>query len=160
VECSLDSPTPGAPTGIENMSPSKENVKIRTQRPGSRLQELEQELAKIHHRGSIFTAASVQPLTPPISNVQTQQSVQNLLTTAQPVSIVPVATITSNIVTSRSGTNTPIQTELQDTTNEVIFCDIFESTLHYLSLFLYILHLIRCYIFFLKRYKIIIEIVL
>ncbi|KYN16827.1 Serine/threonine-protein kinase WNK1 [Trachymyrmex cornetzi] len=118
VECSLDSPTPGAPTGTENMSPSKENVKIRTQRPGSRLQELEQELAKIHHRGSVFAAAPVQPLTPPISNVQTQQSVQNLLTTAQPVSIVPVATVTSNIVTSRSGTNTPIQAELQDITNE------------------------------------------
>ncbi|XP_018396498.1 PREDICTED: uncharacterized protein LOC108774792 [Cyphomyrmex costatus] len=118
VECSLDSPTPGAPTGTENMSPSKENVKIRTQRPGSRLQELEQELAKIHHRGSVFAAAPVQPLTPPISNVQTQQSVQNLLTTAQPISIVPVTTVTSNIVTSRSGTNTPIQAELQDTANE------------------------------------------
>ena len=137
MECSLDSPTPGAPTGTENMSPSKENVKIRTQRPGSRLQELEQELAKIHHRGSVFAAAPVQSLTPPISNVQTQQSVQNLLTTAQPVSIVPVATVTSNIMTSRSGTNTPIQAEFQDTTNEVIFCDIFENTLHYLSFYFY-----------------------
>ncbi|XP_071626881.1 uncharacterized protein Wnk isoform X3 [Temnothorax longispinosus] len=117
VECSLDSPTPGAPTGSENMSPSKENVKMRAQRPGSRLQELEQELAKIHHRGSVFSAAPNQPLTPPTS-VQTQQSVQNLLTTVQPVSVVPVATVTPNIVTPRSGTNTPIQAELQDATNE------------------------------------------
>lgn len=115
MECSLDSPIPGASAGSENMSPSKENVKLRAQRPGSRLQELEQELAKIHHRGSIFAAAPIQPLTPPIS-VQTQQ---NLLTTAQPVSMVPVATVTPNIVTPRSGTNTPIQAELQDTTNEV-----------------------------------------
>ncbi|XP_036141340.1 serine/threonine-protein kinase WNK1 isoform X2 [Monomorium pharaonis] len=112
AECSLDSPIPGAPVGSENMSPSKENVKIRAQRPGSRLQELEQELAKIH-RGSVF-AATIQPLTPPIS-AQTQ----NLLTTAQSVSMIPVATVTPNIVTPRSGTNTPIQqTELQDATNE------------------------------------------
>lgn len=119
MECSLDSPTPGVSAGSENMSPSKENVKMRAQRPGSRLQELEQELAKIHHRGSVFAAAPIQPLTPPIS-VQAQQSVQNLLTTAQPVSMIPVATVTPNVVTSRSGTNTPIQAELQDT-NEVIF---------------------------------------
>lgn len=118
MESSLDSPTPGAPAGSENMSPSKENVKIRAQRPGSRLQELEQELAKIH-RGSVFVATPIQSSIPPIS-VQTQQSVQNLLTTAQPVSMVPVATVTPNIVTPRSGTNTPIQTELQDTTNEVM----------------------------------------
>lgn len=125
MEGSLDSPTPGAPAGTENMSPSKENVKIRAQRPGSRLQELEQELAKIHHRGSIFSTVPLQPLTPPIS-VQTQ-SVQNLLTTAQPVSVVPVATVTPNVVTPRSDTNTPIQTELQDTSNEVIsfFCNVF-----------------------------------
>lgn len=128
MECSLDSPTPGAPTGSETMSPSKENAKIRAQRPGSRLQELEQELAKIHHRGSVFSAAPTQPLTPPVSMVNpvpVQQSVQNLLTTA-PVSTVPVATVTPNIVTPRSGTNTPIQTELQDS-NEVIFilCNIF-----------------------------------
>lgn len=105
------------------MSPSKENVKIRAQRPGSRLQELEQELAKIHHRGSVFVATPIQSSIPPIS-VQTQQSAQNLLTTAQPVSMVPVATVTPNIVTPRSGTNTPIQTE--DTTNEVmsLFCNV------------------------------------
>lgn len=134
MEGSLDSPTPGAPTGSENMSPSKENVKIRAQRPGSRLQELEQELAKIHHRGSVFAAAPIQPLTPPIS-VQAQQSVQNLLTTTQPVSMIPVATVTPNIVTPRSDTNTPIQAELQDTSNEVIsiFCNIFNNVfiLHY-----------------------------
>ncbi|KAL6262547.1 hypothetical protein P5V15_005340 [Pogonomyrmex californicus] len=118
VDSSLDSPTPGIPTGSETMSPSKENVKIRTQRPGSRLQELEQELAKIHHRGSVFTIAPTQPLTPPIP-VQAQQSVQNLLTTIQPVSVVPVATVTPNIVAPRSGTDTPIQTELQDSTEKV-----------------------------------------
>lgn len=120
MECSLDSPTPGvAPAASETMSPSKENVKVRAQRPGSRLQELEQELAKIHHRGSVFAAAPTQPLTPPI---QTQQQLaQNLLTTALPVSTsVPVANIASNVVTPRSGTNTPIQPELQDSTNEVI----------------------------------------
>lgn len=120
MECSLDSPTPGvAPTASETMSPSKENVKIRAQRPGSRLQELEQELAKIHHRGSVFAVAPTQPLTPPI---QTQQQLaQNLLTTALPVSTcVPMATVIPNVVTPRSDTNTPIQTELQDSTNEVI----------------------------------------
>lgn len=115
MECSLDSPTPGAPAGSETMSPSKESAKIR-QRPGSRLQELEQELAKIHHRGSVFAAPPTQPLST-INPVQ--QSMQNLLTTA-PASTVPVATVTPNIVTPRSGTNTPIQTELQDG-NEVIF---------------------------------------
>lgn len=118
MECSLDSPTPGAPTGPETMSPSKENVKMRAQRPGSRLQELEQELAKIHHRGSVFAAPPTQPLTPPIVNpAQPQQ--QSLLTTAPPVSTVPVATVTPSIVTPRSGTNTPIQAELQDNTSEV-----------------------------------------
>jgi len=137
------------------MSPSKENVKIRAQRPGSRLQELEQELAKIHHRGSIFATAPIQPLTPPIS-VQTQQPVQNLLTTTQPVSTVPVATVTPNIVTSRSGTNTPIQAEFQDTTNEVIFCNIFDNIfifVLFIFLFSYVLHLlVGCYTFcFLKH---------
>ncbi|XP_011331558.2 serine/threonine-protein kinase WNK1 isoform X2 [Ooceraea biroi] len=120
VECSLDSPTPGAPTGPETMSPSKENVKIRAQRPGSRLQELEQELAKIH-RGSVFTGPPTQPLTPPIpviNPVQAQQ--QPLLTTAPPISTVPVATVTPNIVTPRSGTNTPVQAELQDNTSEKV----------------------------------------
>ncbi|XP_032679490.1 uncharacterized protein LOC116847957 isoform X3 [Odontomachus brunneus] len=121
TECSLDSPTPGAPTGSDNMSPSKENVKIRAQRPGSRLQELEQELAKIHHRGSVFAAAPTQSLTPPITiinSVHMQQPVQTLLTTAPPISTVPVATVTPNIVTPRSDTNTPIQPELQDNINE------------------------------------------
>lgn len=131
MECPLDSPTPGTSAGSETMSPSKENVKMRTQRPGSRLQELEQELAKIHHRGSVFTVASIQPLTPPIS-VQAQQSVQNLLTTAQSVPMIPVATVTPNIVTPRSGTNTPIQAELQDT-NEVI--SIFYNVLCSMSYF-------------------------
>lgn len=122
MECSLDSPTPGvAPVAPESMSPSKENVKVRAQRPGSRLQELEQELAKIHHRGSVFAAAPTQPLTPPISIQTQQQLAQHLLTTALPVSTsVPMATVASNVVTPRSGTNTPIQPELQDGTNEVI----------------------------------------
>lgn len=108
------------------MSPSKENVKIRTQRPGSRLQELEQELAKIHHRGSVFTTIPTQPLTPPIpviNSVHMQQPVQTLLTTAPPISTVPVATVTPSIVTPRSDTNTPIQQELQDNVNEVILRD-------------------------------------
>ncbi|XP_029659194.1 serine/threonine-protein kinase WNK1 isoform X3 [Formica exsecta] len=120
VECSLDSPTPGvAPATTETMSPSKENVKVRAQRPGSRLQELEQELAKIHHRGSVFAAAPTQPLTPPISIQTQQQLAQNLLTTAPLVSTcVPMTTVAPNVVTPRSGTNTPIQAELQDSTNE------------------------------------------
>lgn len=106
------------------MSPSKENVKIRAQRPGSRLQELEQELAKIHHRGSVFAAAPTQSLTPPITiinSVHMQQPVQTLLTTAPSTSTVPVATVTPSIVTPRSDTNTPIQPEFQDNINEVIF---------------------------------------
>ncbi|CAK9795460.1 Serine/threonine-protein kinase WNK3 [Anthophora plagiata] len=126
VDCSLDSPTPGgAPIGSETMSPSKENIKVRTQRPGSRLQELEQELAKIHHRGSILPTASPQPLTPPVSvgSVQIQpslQSTQSLLTTVPPVTTVPVATVTPSVITSRSDTNTPVQTESQENTSEKV----------------------------------------
>ncbi|XP_014481955.1 PREDICTED: uncharacterized protein LOC106748175 isoform X3 [Dinoponera quadriceps] len=119
TECSLDSPTPGAPAGPENMSPSKENIKIRAQRPGSRLQELEQELAKIHHRGSVFAAVPTQPLTPPIPVINSvQQSAQTLLTIVPPISTISVTTVTPSIVTPRSDTNTPIQPELQDNINE------------------------------------------
>lgn len=107
------------------MSPSKESIKIRTQRPGSRLQELEQELAKIHHRGSILSTASPQPLTPPVSavtSIQMQpplQSTQNLLTTVPPVTTVLVATVTPSVVTCRSDTNTPVLTESQENVSEV-----------------------------------------
>lgn len=135
TECSLDSPTPGASAGPENMSPSKENVKIRAQRPGSRLQELEQELAKIHHRGSIFAAVPAQPLTPPmtvINNSVHMQPVQTLLTTVPPISTIPVATVTPSIVAPRSDTNTPIQPELQDNLNEVIFQCFILSTYTYM----------------------------
>ncbi|XP_076164633.1 wnk kinase isoform X2 [Ptiloglossa arizonensis] len=127
VDCSLDSPTPGGgPTGSETMSPSKESIKIRTQRPGSRLQELEQELAKIHHRGSILSTASPQPLTPPVSavtSIQMQpplQSTQNLLTTVPPVTTVLVATVTPSVVTCRSDTNTPVLTESQENVSEKV----------------------------------------
>lgn len=126
MDCSLDSPTPGgAPVGSETMSPSKESIKVRTQRPGSRLQELEQELAKIHHRGSILSTASPQPLTPPVSvvgSVQIQppsQPTQNLLTTVPPVTAVPVATVTPSVIASRSDTNTPVQIESQENAPEV-----------------------------------------
>jgi len=131
------------------MSPSKENIKIRAQRPGSRLQELEQELAKIHHRGSVFTGASTQPLTPPIpviNPIQMQQ--QNLLTSAPPISTVPVATVTPNIVTPRSGTNTPIQAELQDNIGEVssILCNIFAMISPvYIYIYIQFLFLFRKY---------------
>lgn len=91
---------------------------MRAQRPGSRLQELEQELAKIHHRGSVFAAVP----TPPIPIQAQQQLAQNLLTTALPVTTcISIATVAPNVVTPRSDTNTPIQTELQDGVNEVIF---------------------------------------
>ncbi|KAK9297698.1 hypothetical protein QLX08_008739 [Tetragonisca angustula] len=127
VDCSLDSPTPGgAPVGSETMSPSKESIKVRTQRPGSRLQELEQELAKIHHRGSILSTASPQPLTPPVSivgSVQMQppsQPTQNLLTTVPPVTAVPVATVIPSVITSRSDTNTPVQIESQENASEKV----------------------------------------
>ncbi|KOX79935.1 Serine/threonine-protein kinase WNK1 [Melipona quadrifasciata] len=127
VDCSLDSPTPGgAPVGSETMSPSKESIKVRTQRPGSRLQELEQELAKIHHRGSILPTASPQPLTPPVSvvgSIQMQppsQPTQSLLTTVPPVTAVPVATVTSTVITSRSDTNTPVQIESQENASEKV----------------------------------------
>ncbi|XP_034193683.2 wnk kinase isoform X1 [Osmia lignaria lignaria] len=123
VDCSLDSPTPGgAPAGSETMSPSKESIKVRTQRPGSRLQELEQELAKIHHRGSILPTASPQPLTPPVSAVgpiqPPLQTTQSLLTTVPPLTAVPVATVTPSVITSRSDTNTPVQTESQENVSE------------------------------------------
>lgn len=124
MESSLDSPIPGSQGGPENMSPSKENIKVRIQRPGSRLQELEQELAKIHHRGPVLPTTSPQPLTPPVPVINpppiqpTLQQTQNLLTT---VPSVPVATVTPNIVQSRSDTNTPIQTELQDSVAEVFY---------------------------------------
>lgn len=113
------------------MSPSKESIKVRTQRPGSRLQELEQELAKIH-RGSIPATASPQPLTPPVSinsvppssvgSIQLQpslQSTQSLLTTVPPVTAIPVATVTPSVFTSRSDTNTPVQVESQENVTEV-----------------------------------------
>lgn len=113
------------------MSPSKESIKVRIQRPGSRLQELEQELAKIH-RGSIPATASPQPLTPPVSissvppssvgSIQLQpslQSTQSLLTTVPPVTAVPVATVTPSVFTSRSDTNTPVQVESQENVSEV-----------------------------------------
>ncbi|XP_033190942.2 wnk kinase isoform X4 [Bombus vancouverensis nearcticus] len=135
VDCSLDSPTPtpgGAPVGSETMSPSKESIKVRIQRPGSRLQELEQELAKIH-RGSIPATASPQPLTPPVSissvppssvgSIQLQpslQSTQSLLTTVPPVTAVPVATVTPSVFTSRSDTNTPVQVESQENVSEKV----------------------------------------
>ncbi|XP_054007289.1 mucin-17-like isoform X3 [Hylaeus anthracinus] len=126
VDCSLDSPTPGVgPSGSETMSPSKESIKVRTQRPGSRLQELEQELAKIHHRGSILSTASPQPLTPPVSAITSTQmqpslqSTQNLLTTIPPVTTVLVASVTHSVVTCRSDTNTPVLTESQDNASEV-----------------------------------------
>lgn len=107
------------------MSPSKESVKVRAQRPGSRLQELEQELAKIHHRGSILPTASPQPLTPPVSaanSIQIQppmQSTQSLLTTVIPVTTMPVATVTPTVVASRSDANTPVLTESQENASEV-----------------------------------------
>lgn len=104
------------------MSPSKESIKVRAQRPGSRLQELEQELAKIHHRGSVLSTASPQPMTPPVSSIQIQsslQSAQSLLTTVPSVSTVPVATVTPSVIASRSDTNTPVLTETQETVAEV-----------------------------------------
>lgn len=113
------------------MSPSKESVKVRAQRPGSRLQELEQELAKIHHRGSVLPMASPQPLTPPVSVINSihiqpsLQSTQSLLTTVPPVTTVPVATVTPSVITSRSDTNTPVLTELQESIPEVRFLHLF-----------------------------------
>lgn len=109
------------------MSPSKESIKVRTQRPGSRLQELEQELAKIHHRGTILSTASPQPLTPPVSvvgSIQMQPSLQHtqtLLTTVPPITAVPVANVIPNVITSRSDTNTPIQIESQENVTEVLY---------------------------------------
>ncbi|KAG9428628.1 hypothetical protein HZU67_10032 [Apis mellifera carnica] len=126
VDCSLDSPTPGGPVGSETMSPSKESIKIRTQRPGSRLQELEQELAKIHHRGTILPTASPQPLTPPVSvvnSIQMQPSLQHtqtLLTTVPSVTAVPGTNVIPNVITSRSDTNTPIQIESQENITEKV----------------------------------------
>ncbi|OAD59198.1 Serine/threonine-protein kinase WNK3 [Eufriesea mexicana] len=127
VDCSLDSPTPGGgPVGSETMSPSKESIKVRTQRPGSRLQELEQELAKIHHRGSILPTASPQPVTPPVSvvgSIQVQpplQATQSLLTTVPSVTAIPIATVTPSVNTSCSDTNTPVQIESQENTSEKV----------------------------------------
>ncbi|XP_066588439.1 serine/threonine-protein kinase Wnk-like isoform X2 [Prorops nasuta] len=119
TEYTLDSPTPSGTMGSESMSPSKENPKLRMQRPGSRLQELEQELAKIHQRGPVLSITSPHPLTPPVPILnppqlhQPIQNMQTLLTTVVPANV-PVATVTPNIVTPRSGSNTPIQAELQD----------------------------------------------
>lgn len=131
------------------MSPSKENAKIRAQRPGYRLQELEQELAKIHHRGSVFTAVSTQPLTPPISiiNPVQMQPMQTLLTIAPQISTVPVATVTPNIVAPRS--DTPVQTDVQDNINEVIYFFVFEKIVHIFNIYVYIyysIHEFRLYV--------------
>ncbi|XP_023287595.1 uncharacterized protein LOC105697780 isoform X1 [Orussus abietinus] len=121
MECTLDSPTPGNSVGPETMSPSKEGTKVRTQRPGSRLQELEQELAKIHHRGPVMSSSSPQILTPPVTGIhpiQFQGQAQNLLATVVTMSTVPVATVTPSISTSRSGASTPVQLEFQDNATE------------------------------------------
>jgi hypothetical protein len=101
----LESPTPVSLSGLcgqEIASPSKENTKSRTQRPGCRLQELEHELAKIHQKSSNVTATSSQnsiisaPVTmvysAPAQNLAYQQH-QALLSTVLPLNNVPVAAV-------------------------------------------------------------------
>lgn len=125
-ECTTDSPVPGGVAGSDMMSPSKENIKTRLQRPGSRLQELEQELAKIHHRGPMLSSSSPQPLTSPvpaIHPIQAQPQLhqpQTLLATVHPTVTVPVAAVSPSVMTTTSGTNTPVQLELQDNVTEQI----------------------------------------
>lgn len=141
------------------MSPSKESVKVRAQRPGSRLQELEQELAKIHHRGPALAAAnnnnnnttsSPQPImTPPVitscyhttttttippqpTQSQTQQHQtqpqQHLLATVVPVSTIPVATVTPNIISAANVANA----DNPDPQENVDVCFFFLSSINFL----------------------------
>lgn len=124
----LDSPTTAC-SGADAMSPSKESVKSqRMQRPGSRLQELEQELAKIHHRGPVHPMPSPQPLTPPIPTTQPvhisgktlHELPHGLLTPlGNPVSAFAAASAMLNTYVSTSGTSTPILPEPQDNLDEV-----------------------------------------
>ncbi|XP_015119573.1 uncharacterized protein LOC107042871 isoform X2 [Diachasma alloeum] len=120
----LDSPVPSGSTGETMSSPSKENVKnVRAPRPSSRLQELEQELAKIHHKCTGLPTSSPQPLTPPMTGVQgissgsgqvpLQSLAQPLLTPVIPISAIPVGTVAPCVVSSNSGSNTPVHLELQ-----------------------------------------------
>ncbi|XP_063978625.1 serine/threonine-protein kinase Wnk isoform X2 [Diachasmimorpha longicaudata] len=119
----LDSPVPSGSTGETMCSPSKENVKnVRAPRPSSRLQELEQELAKIHHKCTGLPTSSPQPLTPPMTGVQgistgsgqlpLQSLPQSLLTPVIPISAIPVGTVAPCVVSSNSGSDTPVHTEL------------------------------------------------
>lgn len=83
----LDSPTPvstsSQPQEISNLT---KEAKSRVPKPGSRLQELEHELAKIHQKTPNVSAAS--------------QSVMYANTsTVQPVNSVPVATVAPSVVT-------------------------------------------------------------
>lgn len=100
-------------------SPSKENAKFRTQRPSSRLQELEHELAKIHQKCPNLAAASsaqtnitvTAPVTAfysvPGQNPPYQQQAQMLPLTALPVSSVPVATVAPSVITPLSNMEAP-----------------------------------------------------
>lgn len=108
----------GSQSATEMSSPSKESAKFRTQRPSSRLQELEHELAKIHQKCPNLAAASsaqnstsdTAPVTViysvPAQNPPYQQQPQTLPPTALPVSSVPVATVAPSVVTPLSNMET------------------------------------------------------
>ena len=121
-------------SGSEVMSPTKENAKNRTQRPGSRLQELENELAKIHNSNpklpGLTASSSSQTVTAPVAMVcpaqmqpQYQQHSQTLLTTVLPITSVPIAAVTPSVVTQFSNNtdnNSTQQTDNQDQSADVI----------------------------------------
>lgn len=92
------------------MSPTKDPLKSRNQRLGSRLQELEYELAKIHQKSPILASSvSSQTLTPPLmiysSHIQqTTPQGQTVYTGILPITSTPVASLNANIISQMPGT--------------------------------------------------------
>ena len=125
----LDSPTTqqsviGNQFSQEVSSPCKENAKSRIQRPGSRLQELEHELSKIHHKPSTTSAQNaVAAQSVGMQNLSQQQH-QTILSNVTSTSSLPVATVAPSVVTSLSNSDNSYQQEQQDqssaTTSEVV----------------------------------------
>ena len=118
----LESPVPasaGTQGGQEMSSPSKESAKARAQRPGSRLQELEHELAKIHQKspnivGSIATATAPVTMVYSTPIQASYQQSQTVLSTVLPMSNVPVAAVAPSVVTPLANVDASLQNENQD----------------------------------------------
>lgn len=97
----MDSPTPGQ-AGLEVLSPTKESLRSRNQRPHLRLQELENELAKISQTHQRSSTSSTQALTPPIAPV-TQKVQQTTLLSMTNVAVAMTASVATSAVVENYG---------------------------------------------------------